>query len=147
MDTRRHLGDTAEETVSTKIKPPRRVVDPASTALLELYKLLLASEKFLAWRPAKYDAEYCLGSQRTPSRRGEFGPEDLETNQNAAERHYTPQELAQLWAVSIQTIREVFKNEEGVLKIGSDGTRTRRGYKTLRIPESVAERVHTRLSA
>jgi hypothetical protein len=59
-----------------------------------------------------------------------------------AEKHYTPAELAELWGVSVQTIREVFKDEEGVLKLGSNGTRTRRAYKTLRIPESVAERVH-----
>ena len=38
-------------------------------------------------------------------------------------------------------------NEEGVLKIGSNGTRNRRAYKLLRIPESIAERVHPRLTA
>jgi len=52
-----------------------------------------------------------------------------------------------LWNVSVQTIRDVFRDEPGVLKLGSNGTRTRRGYKTLRIPESVVERVHQRLSA
>jgi hypothetical protein len=67
--------------------------------------------------------------------------------QAAIEKHFTPQELAETWGVSVQTIREIFKDEEGVLKIGKDGTRTRRAYKTLRIPESVAERIHTRLSA
>jgi hypothetical protein len=64
-----------------------------------------------------------------------------------AEKHYSPSELSEIWNVSVQTIRAVFENEEGVLKIGRDGTRTRRRYKTLRIPESVAARVHTRLSA
>ncbi len=63
------------------------------------------------------------------------------------DKHYTPAELAKMWGVSVQTIRDLFKDEEGVLKIGSDGTRTRRAYKTLRIPHSIAERVHTRLSA
>jgi hypothetical protein len=63
-----------------------------------------------------------------------------------AERHYTPAELAELWGVSVQTIRELFKDEDGVLKIGSKGTRNRRAYVTIRVPESVAERVHTRLS-
>jgi hypothetical protein len=72
---------------------------------------------------------------------------DLRTNQSMAERHYTPAELADLWGVSVQTIRDIFKDEEGVLKLGSDGNRTRRAYKTLRIPHSVAERVHERLSA
>ena len=63
------------------------------------------------------------------------------------DKHYTPQELAEAWGVSAQTIREIFRHERGVLKIGSDGTRTRRAYKMLRIPKSVAERVHNRLSA
>jgi hypothetical protein len=71
----------------------------------------------------------------------------LDLNQSAAEKHFTPAELAEMWGVSVQTICEIFKAEEGVLKIGSNGTRNRRAYKTLRIPESVAERVHTRLSA
>jgi methylphosphotriester-DNA--protein-cysteine methyltransferase len=63
------------------------------------------------------------------------------------EKHYQPSELAEAWGVSVQTVREIFKEESGVLKIGRDGTRLRRGYKTLRIPESVAQRVHERLSA
>lgn len=62
-------------------------------------------------------------------------------------KHYTPHELAAAWGVSAQTIRELFRHEHGVLKIGSDGTKTRRAYKLLRIPASVAERVHNRLSA
>jgi hypothetical protein len=62
-------------------------------------------------------------------------------------KHYSPSEIAKAWGVSVQTIRQIFESEEGVLKIGRRGTRTRRRYFTLRIPESVAERVHTRLSA
>ena len=67
--------------------------------------------------------------------------------QMVAEKHYTPNELAKLWAVSPDTIRRLFRDESGVLKIGNNGTRYRRGYETLRIPESVAQRVHRRLSA
>ena len=63
------------------------------------------------------------------------------------DKHYTPQELAEAWGVSAQTIREIFRREPGVLKIGSNGTRTRRAYKLLRTPASVAQRVHNRLSA
>jgi hypothetical protein len=66
---------------------------------------------------------------------------------DACEKHYAPRELAELWGLSKETIRTIFRNEPGVLKIGSNGTRLKRGYKTLRIPQSVAERVHTRLSA
>ena len=64
-----------------------------------------------------------------------------------AEKHYTPDVLAEFWAISSETVRRLFRNEPGVLRIGSDGTRHRRAEKTLRIPESVAERVHNRLSA
>lgn len=65
----------------------------------------------------------------------------------AGTRHYTPMELAELWGVSAETIRNIFRDEEGVLKIGTTGGRYKRGYITLRIPEEVAERVHRRLSA
>lgn len=64
-----------------------------------------------------------------------------------AEKHYEPSELAELWGVSAETIRCIFREEPGVLKIGKTGAKYKRGYITLRIPESVAERVHTRLSA
>lgn len=87
---------------------------------------LRKSRAFLAWKPVEV----------------RFKSDGL-----VKEKHYTPQELADAWGVSVQTVREIFRNEQGVLKIGSNGTRTRRAYKTLRIPESVAERVHTRLSA
>jgi hypothetical protein len=72
--------------------------------------------------------------------------EESNINSVIEEQHYTPADLAKMWGVSVQTIRELFKQEGGVLKIGSAGTRNRRAYQTLRIPPSVAERVHTRLS-
>lgn len=62
------------------------------------------------------------------------------------ERHYTPSELAPLWGLSVDTIRMLFKHEKGVMRVGSKGSRRRRGYITMRIPQSVVERVHTRLS-
>jgi hypothetical protein len=91
--------------------------------------LLRISAKFLAWKPSKLSLR------------------ELEESHIIGEQHYAPADLAKMWGVSVQTIRELFRDEEGVLKIGSDGTRNRRAYKTLRIPHSVAERVHTRLSA
>jgi hypothetical protein len=65
----------------------------------------------------------------------------------AGERHYKPEELAELWGVSTETIRSIFREEPGVLKIGKTGSKYKRGYVTLRIPEEVMERVHRRLSA
>jgi len=65
----------------------------------------------------------------------------------AGERHYKPEDLAELWGVSTETIRSIFREEPGVLKIGKTGSKYKRGYVTLRIPEEVMERVHRRLSA
>jgi hypothetical protein len=63
------------------------------------------------------------------------------------EPHYSPSQLAKLWGVSTETIRVIFRTEHGVLKLGKPATKYRRAYITLKIPESVAERVHERLSA
>ena len=64
-----------------------------------------------------------------------------------AEKHFSPAELAEAWGLSSDTIRNIFREEPGVLKYGKTETRHRRGYITLRIPLSVAERVHRRMSA
>ena len=64
----------------------------------------------------------------------------------AAERHYTPEELASLWSLSSDTVRRLFECESGVLIIERPRLQGRRRYRTLRIPESVAARVHRRLS-
>jgi hypothetical protein len=63
------------------------------------------------------------------------------------EKHYAPDELAELWGLSMETVRAIFRDEPGVLKIGKTGSKYRRGYVTLRIPEEVAERVHRKLSS
>jgi hypothetical protein len=64
----------------------------------------------------------------------------------AFERHYTPQELAEMWNLSDDTIRAVFAREPGVLIfMGSENNKVRsRRYRTMRIPESVALRVYAR---
>jgi hypothetical protein len=58
------------------------------------------------------------------------------------ERHYSVGEIAERWGLSEKTIRRMFENEDGVLQWGSPETRRKRGYITLRIPESVMLRVH-----
>jgi hypothetical protein len=57
---------------------------------------------------------------------------------------YTPKELGKLWKLSENSIRRLFIDEPGVFLIGSSNPRGRRGYVTLRIPESVALRVWRR---
>lgn len=63
----------------------------------------------------------------------------------ATERHYSPDELGKIWNLSADTVRRLFEREPGVLIIERAAARARR-YRTLRIPESVAQRVHRRMS-
>ena len=58
------------------------------------------------------------------------------------ERHYTVHELATAWGLSDTTVRRMFQDSPEVLKIGKSHRRNKRGYVTLRIPESVAKRAH-----
>jgi hypothetical protein len=60
------------------------------------------------------------------------------------EYHNTPSELAARWNIDVDTIRDWFRDEPGVLKAGRDNDPRRRPYVTLRIPESVAQRVYAR---
>ena len=62
-----------------------------------------------------------------------------------AERHYTVAQIAELWILSPDVVRRVFEREPGVLVLGDQGSRSKRRYTTLRIPQSVVERVHRRL--
>ena len=61
----------------------------------------------------------------------------------AFERHYRPKDLAAVWGLDESTVRRLFQDEPGVLKIGRSGRRDgKRDYVSIRIPESVAARVH-----
>ena len=61
------------------------------------------------------------------------------------ERHYAVAQIAELWNFDPDVIRKLFEREPGVFVLGDHGSRTKRGYTTLRIPRSVVERVHRRL--
>ncbi len=63
----------------------------------------------------------------------------------ALERHFTVQEIAALWHLSEDSVRRIFRNVPGVLKLASPERRFKRGYVVLRIPESVLQRVHAEL--
>jgi transcriptional regulator GlxA family with amidase domain len=64
----------------------------------------------------------------------------------ALERHYSPDELASIWNLSADTVRRLFEREPGVLIIEHTKNSARRRYRTLRITESVALRVHRRMT-
>jgi hypothetical protein len=64
-----------------------------------------------------------------------------------AERHYAVIEVAEMWNLSPDKVREIFEHEPGVLVIGDRKPRYKRRYLTLRIPQTVLLRVHNRLAA
>lgn len=66
-------------------------------------------------------------------------------NPPGLERHYTPHQVAELWNLDESTVRRVFIDEPGVFKLARPYGRKRQ-HITLRIPESVVLRVHSRRS-
>ncbi len=62
------------------------------------------------------------------------------------ERHFTPVELAEQWNLSEDTVRRIFERESDVLIFENPERGSSRRRRTMRIPESVAERVYRRLS-
>ena len=67
-----------------------------------------------------------------------------ESSSPTFERHWSIAEVAALWNLSEDAVRRLFADEPGVLHIGRaiKGKVLRRPYTTLRIPQSVVERVH-----
>jgi hypothetical protein len=63
----------------------------------------------------------------------------------SVERHYAPGEVAKLWKFNVETIRRIFQDEQGVVVLQAPAKKGRRPYKTIRIPQSVLQRVHQRL--
>ena len=72
-----------------------------------------------------------------------LAPVDIACRTISLERHYRPKELSEMWGFSEDTIRRWFADEPGVLKVGGSYHRNgKRGYVSLSIPESVAQRIH-----
>ena len=100
----------------------------------DFQNILLRSAKFRAWKPRSRIIHFKYVDHRDGA------------HAHAIERHYTPAELAKAWGVDSETIRNLFRHEPGVVKIGDKNPKHKRSYLTLRIPAEVAERVHRRLS-
>lgn len=106
--------------------------------------ILVRSKSFSEWSPSpkpKPDT-ISIGRGRTFTYQGK-----TYTNLIVDEKHYSPADLAKAWSFDVETIRNIFRDEPGVIKLGDPNPRGRRTYLTLRIPESVAVRVHKRLSS
>jgi len=69
----------------------------------------------------------------------------VQAKANIDERYLTVVEVSERLKVNDETVRRLFLNEPGVLVICFP-RRGRRVYRTLRIPESVFQRVLTRLT-
>jgi hypothetical protein len=65
----------------------------------------------------------------------------------ALEPHFSIQEIAESWNLSPSAVREIFRSEPGVVRMGRPRSRFRRSYTTLRVPRSVLERVHARMKS
>ena len=62
------------------------------------------------------------------------------------ERHFSVAEVSLMWNLSLDATRRIFQDEAGVLVLGYQGSKHKRRYTTLRIPESVLQRVHRRMT-
>lgn len=60
------------------------------------------------------------------------------------ERHLSVEDIAQTWGMSEDFVRRLFLHEPGVVVFYKERP-GRRVYRTIRIPQSVALRVHRRL--
>ena len=60
------------------------------------------------------------------------------------EQHFKPSELAKLWGFHADKVRDWFDGESGVLVEHRPEQMNKRGYKSMRIPASVAARVYTK---
>jgi hypothetical protein len=60
----------------------------------------------------------------------------------SAEQHYSVSDVASRWGLGKDVVRRIFQNEPGVLVLGGRASGRKRRYTTLRIPQSVLERVH-----
>jgi len=66
----------------------------------------------------------------------------------ALEEHLSPQQIAILWNIDESTVRRIFQDQQGVLKLGKAGRRHgKRAYITLRIPKSIFLRYHQERAA
>lgn len=64
---------------------------------------------------------------------------------SAFERHFSVNEVAEMWNISDDTVRRLFRDEPGVLHIANPHSRLKRGYEMLRIPKSIVLKVHEKL--
>jgi hypothetical protein len=75
-------------------------------------------------------------------RRTVDGPGFL-NDQAFIEKHYRIAELAEIWGIGRETVRKIVKDEPGVIQIRQG---RKKAHTTYSVPESVARRIHSRMS-
>jgi hypothetical protein len=60
------------------------------------------------------------------------------------EQHFTPAELGEEWHVAANTVRRWAEEFGGVLEINRPEEVHKRRYKTIRIPQSTAEKIYAK---
>jgi len=100
---------------------------------------LMQSRKFRQWKK---------GGSKTFGEGKEFNytGKIFKNLAKASERHFTVAEISSMWGVSEDLVRDIFRDESGVLRIRRPATKMKRGYSTLRVPESTLDRVYSELS-
>jgi hypothetical protein len=97
-----------------------------------------------------FDGDRVLGSKPfPPSSSDEADSRKAKSRrERSAQGDYTVRQLADEWGFSTDKIRELFRNEPGVVKLRDENAskKRKRSYVTLRIPPEVAQRVKRRLS-
>lgn len=73
------------------------------------------------------------------------GPSGGPAMELAREKHYSVIEIAKLWALSEKTVRKIFEREPCVIHWSTEEKLHKRGYRTIRVPETVLHRVHRKL--
>jgi hypothetical protein len=89
----------------------------------------------------RHETDYRLFSQKVRDQQ-----KQQEELSRPDEPVFTPEELAAARKLHPATIRRLFVDEPGVMRLGHAGSGRRRQYFTLRIPASVARRVFERMT-
>lgn len=102
-------------------------------------KELLHSRAFLEWgpNPVEKPSPVSIGRSQPFVYKGKsykYKGKSLK-NLMVDEKHFSPADLAKAWGVCTETVRKIFENEPGVMKLRS-AEKDRRKYVTLRIPQA-----------
>jgi hypothetical protein len=90
-----------------------------------------------------------MNCERKPQERilmqSQLQSSERDINAPGVEQHWSPAEIAGMWGVDAEIVRRLFKNEPGIIVFQTLAKKGKRPYKTIRIPQTVFDRVYRRL--